>query len=47
MIMMIVDCEWYTKHFGGSPANIAMNVKRLGGNSVIAPQLEKMALGII
>lgn len=35
----------YTKHFGGSPANIAMNVKRLGANSAIASCVGKDGLG--
>ncbi|MDD3224776.1 MAG: carbohydrate kinase [Clostridium sp.] len=30
------SCTNYSKHFGGSPANIAMNIKKLGGNSTIA-----------
>ena len=40
-----INCEGYTKHFGGSPANIAMNVKKLGGNSVIAASVGKDSFG--
>lgn len=40
-----VNCKGYTKHFGGSPANIAMNVKKLGGNSVIAASVGKDNFG--
>lgn len=39
------NCSEYTKHFGGSPANIAMNVKRLGGNSAIASAVGNDPLG--
>lgn len=35
----------YTKNFGGSTANIAMNVKRLGGNSAIAACVGRDGLG--
>ena len=43
--MISDDYEGYTKHFGGSPANIAMNVKKLGGNSVIAASVGKDSFG--
>lgn len=39
------QCENYTKHFGGSPANIAMNIKKLGANSTIAACVGKDGLG--
>lgn len=39
------DCNQYTKHFGGSPANIAMNVKMLGGNSAISSAVGNDGLG--
>lgn len=39
------QCNNYTKFFGGSPANIAMNVKRLGANSAIASAVGKDGLG--
>ncbi|WP_307992133.1 carbohydrate kinase [uncultured Clostridium sp.] len=39
------QCDVYTKHFGGSPANIAMNVKSLGANSAIASSVGKDGLG--
>ncbi|MDR3595944.1 carbohydrate kinase [Clostridium sp.] len=39
------NCNNYTKYFGGSPANIAMNIKRLGGNSTIAACVGKDGLG--
>lgn len=39
------QCNHYTKYFGGSPANIAMNVKNLGANSVIASCVGKDGLG--
>ncbi|CAI3713063.1 ATP-dependent 6-phosphofructokinase [Clostridium neonatale] len=39
------QCDNYTKHFGGSPANIAMNVKSLGANSAIASSVGKDGLG--
>lgn len=40
-----LSCNNYTKHFGGSPANIAMNIKRLGGNSAIAACVGKDGFG--
>lgn len=39
------NCSEYTKHFGGSPANIAMNVKRLGANSAIYAAVGEDGLG--
>ncbi|HEY8804341.1 MAG TPA: carbohydrate kinase [Clostridium sp.] len=39
------QCHSYVKHFGGSPANIAMNIKRLGANSTIAASIGKDGLG--
>jgi len=39
------ECNTYNKFFGGSPANIAMNVKRLGINSIIASSIGKDGLG--
>lgn len=39
------NCNNYTKYFGGSPANISMNIKRLGGNSAIAACVGKDGLG--
>ena len=39
------QCNSYAKHFGGSPANIAMNIKRLGANSTIAASIGKDGLG--
>jgi fructokinase len=39
------NCNNYTKYFGGSPANIAMNIKSLGGNSTIAACVGKDGLG--
>ena len=39
------DCSQYTKHFGGSPANIAMNIKRLGGNSALSSAVGNDGLG--
>ena len=39
------DCNQYTKHFGGSPANIAMNIKRLGGNAAISSSVGNDGLG--
>jgi Sugar kinases, ribokinase family len=40
-----INCNNYTKYFGGSPANIAMNIKRLGGNSAIAACVGTDGLG--
>ena len=39
------DCSQYTKYFGGSPANIAMNIKRLGGNSALSSAVGNDGLG--
>lgn len=39
------ECNNYTKYFGGSPANIAMNIKKLGANSIIASAIGKDGLG--
>ena len=39
------DCSQYTKCFGGSPANIAMNIKRLGGNSALSSAVGNDSLG--
>lgn len=39
------DCNQYTKHFGGSPANIAMNIKKLGGNAAISSSVGNDGLG--
>lgn len=39
------NCNNYSKHFGGSPANITMNINRLGGNSTIAACVGKDGLG--
>ncbi|MFY9278738.1 MAG: sugar kinase [Caldicoprobacterales bacterium] len=39
------DCDTYKRFFGGSPANIAMNVKRFGINSTIICSVGKDALG--
>ncbi len=39
------QCSTYKKFFGGSPANIAMNVKKLGVNSLIASAVGDDGLG--
>lgn len=39
------NCNNYSKHFGGSPANITMNINRLGGKSTIAACVGKDGLG--
>ncbi|RSK26173.1 carbohydrate kinase [Bacillus sp. HMF5848] len=39
------DCNTYTKYFGGSPSNIAMNVKKLGINSLVASAVGNDGLG--
>ena len=39
------DCSQYTKCFGGSPANIAMNIKRLGGHSALSSAVGNDGLG--
>lgn len=39
------ECNMYNKFFGGSPSNIAMNVKKLGINSIVASAVGQDALG--
>jgi sugar/nucleoside kinase (ribokinase family) len=39
------QCDTYNKFFGGSPANIAMNVRKLGINSIVASAVGKDGLG--
>ncbi|PYI52238.1 carbohydrate kinase family protein [Paenibacillus flagellatus] len=39
------ECDGYTKFFGGSPSNIAINVKRLGIRSHIAAAVGEDGLG--
>jgi sugar/nucleoside kinase (ribokinase family) len=39
------ECDTYRKFFGGSPANIAMNVKKLGISSLVASAVGKDGLG--
>ncbi|MCM8711576.1 sugar kinase [Clostridium sp. SYSU_GA19001] len=39
------ECNTYNKFFGGSPANIAMNVKKLGINSLVASAVGKDGFG--
>jgi len=39
------ESHTYNKFFGGSPSNIAMNVKNLGGNSLVASAVGKDGLG--
>jgi len=39
------ECNTYNKFFGGSPSNIAMNVKKLGINSLVASAVGKDGLG--
>lgn len=39
------ECNTYKKFFGGSPANIAMNVKKLGINSLVASAVGRDDLG--
>jgi fructokinase len=39
------QCSTYNKFFGGSPANIAMNTKKLGINSFIASAVGRDGLG--
>lgn len=38
-------CNKYSRFFGGSPANITMNIKRLGGNPVITSCVGNDGLG--
>ncbi|MFD0769341.1 carbohydrate kinase family protein [Bacillus sp. CGMCC 1.60114] len=39
------ECNTYSKFFGGSPSNIAMNVKMLGINSLVASAVGEDGLG--
>lgn len=39
------ECNTYNKFFGGSPSNIAMNVKKLGINSLVASAVGQDGLG--
>lgn len=39
------QCNTYNKFFGGSPANIAMNAKKLGANSLVASAVGQDGLG--
>lgn len=39
------NCNKYSRFFGGSPANITMNIKRLGGNPVITACVGNDGLG--
>ena len=39
------NCNKYSRFFGGSPANITMNVKRLGGNPIITSCVGNDGLG--
>ncbi|MEN8078777.1 carbohydrate kinase family protein [Clostridioides difficile] len=39
------NCNKYSRFFGGSPANITMNIKRLGGNPIIAACVGNDGLG--
>lgn len=39
------QCNTYNKFFGGAPSNIAMNVKRLGINSIVVSAVGKDGLG--
>lgn len=39
------DCNTYNKFFGGSPANIAMNTKKLGIKSLVAASVGNDGLG--
>ncbi|WP_020618402.1 carbohydrate kinase family protein [Paenibacillus daejeonensis] len=40
-----VDCDTYSRFFGGSPANIAMNTKKLGIRSLVASAVGDDGLG--
>jgi len=40
------ECHNYQKFFGGSPSNIAMNVKKLGIDSLVASAVGKDGLGM-
>lgn len=39
------ECNIYNKFFGGSPSNIAMNVKKLGISSIVAAAVGRDGLG--
>ena len=39
------SCNKYSRYFGGSPANITMNIKRLGGNTIISASVGNDRLG--
>ena len=39
------NCNKYSRFFGGSPANITMNIKKLGGNPVITSCVGNDGLG--
>lgn len=39
------ECDTYNRYFGGSPANIAMNVKKLGIKSIVASAVGSDSLG--
>lgn len=39
------SCDIYTRHFGGSPSNIAINTKRLGINSITSSCIGNDGLG--
>ena len=39
------SCNKYPRYFGGSPANITMNIKRLGGNPIISASVGNDRLG--
>ena len=40
-----INCNSYSKFFGGSPANIVMNIKKLGGNPLINASVGNDILG--
>lgn len=40
-----INCNSYSKFFGGSPANIVMNIKKLGGNPLISASVGNDTLG--
>ena len=39
------SCNKYSRYFGGSPANITMNIKKLGGNPIISASVGNDRLG--
>ena len=39
------SCNKYSRYFGGSPENITMNIKRLGGNPIISASVGNDRLG--